>query len=68
MTYVAKKQKHDYLLELIQAGNTGSADKLCARICVSRATLKRYLQDLRQLNYIIRYCNKTQTYYLVEPD
>jgi predicted DNA-binding transcriptional regulator YafY len=65
MGFVSKKQKLDYLLKLIEQGNTGTAEFLCSRIFVSRPTLTRYLADLRELGYQISFCTRRKTYYIV---
>ncbi len=66
MRFVDKKQKLDYLFELIDNDNTGTADELCKKICVSKRTFVRYLQDLRDLGYQIGFCTQRKTYYFVE--
>jgi predicted transcriptional regulator len=65
MKFIDKKQKLDYLLELIQNEKTGNADNLCNQIFVSKATLKRYLQDLREMGNKISYCLQRGTYYII---
>jgi predicted DNA-binding transcriptional regulator YafY len=65
MKFTDKKQKLDYLLELIQKEKTGSAEDLCKQIFVSKATLKRYIQDLREMGYPISYCLHRRTYYII---
>lgn len=65
MRFIDKKQKLDYLVELINKENTGNADRLKERICVSNPTLKRYLQDLREMGYLISYCTYRKTYYFI---
>jgi predicted DNA-binding transcriptional regulator YafY len=65
MKYTYKKQKLDYLLELIQKEKTGNAEHLCKKIYVSKATLKRYLHDLREMGQRISYCLQRGTYYII---
>jgi predicted DNA-binding transcriptional regulator YafY len=65
MKFIDKKQKLDYLLELIQNEKTGSAEDLCKQIFVSKATFKRYLQDLREMGNKISYCLQRGTYYVI---
>lgn len=67
MTFNDKKQKLEYLLSLIHTGNAGKAEYLCSRIHVSKATFKRYLQDLRGQGYQIGYCTQLSTYYIIDP-
>ncbi len=66
MKFTDKKQQLDYLLELIEKGNTGTADGLCKRICVSKRTLERYMSELREIGFRISFCSQRRTYYLVK--
>ena len=65
MSFIEKKEKLDYLVELMKKECTGNADELARRICVSRRTLFRYLDDLRVLGYESSYCQRRETYYLI---
>lgn len=65
MSFVEKKEKLDYMIELMRKECTGNADDLARRICVSRRTLFRYLDDLRALGYKYSYCQRRETYYLI---
>ena len=65
MKFIDKKQKLDYIMELIEKEKTGTADDLRKRICVSLPTLYRYISDLRALGYPIGYCTQRKTYYLI---
>lgn len=65
MKFIDKKQKLDYLLELIQNENTGNAEKLRMNICVSPRTLFRYIDELREMGYQISFCLQRDTYYLI---
>lgn len=65
MKYTTKKQKIDFLLELIIKGNAGTADELSNRLCMHKRTLYRYINELRELNYKISYCRLRKTYYLI---
>lgn len=66
MRFVDKKEKLDYMVELIRKGKTGKAEDLSKRICVSRRTLFRYIDTLRELGYNVGYCARRETYYLIE--
>jgi len=66
MTYTEKTKKLKFLLELIEKANTGPAEDLCQRICVSIPTLNRYLLDLRELGHEIEYSRTRQTYFLIK--
>lgn len=63
-----KKDKLDFLLELITEARTGNADKLSKRICVSKRTLFRYIDDLRAMGYEVSYCLQRETYHFMEKD
>lgn len=66
MAFADKKKKLDYLIELIKSGKTGNTDKLAKRICVSRRTLFRYLDILRDMDYQIVYCSRSESYHLID--
>ena len=66
MNFIDKKHKLDYLLEMITKGEAGTAEQLASHICVSKPTLMRYLEDLRQLGYEIGYCSRRRCYYLIK--
>jgi len=66
MNFIDKKQKLDYLLEIIMREYTGNAKNLAARVCVSLPTLNRYLANLRELGYEIEYSRTRQTYFLIK--
>lgn len=66
MRFVDRKQKIDFLLELISKENTGAASDLCKRICVSKRTLVRFIKDLRELGYEISFCNYRKTYFFIK--
>ncbi len=66
MRFIDKKQKLDYLIELIKKENTGTAKELADRLCVSLPTIENYMSILREEGYKISYCTLRRTYYLVE--
>ncbi|MBP8977669.1 MAG: HTH domain-containing protein [Bacteroidales bacterium] len=68
MNFVDRKQKLEYILELIEKGKTGTAEELSKRVYVSLPTLYRYISDLRRLGYQIGYCTYRKTYCLVLVD
>ena len=65
MKFVDKKQKLDYIMELIEKEKTGTAEDLSKRIYVSLPTVYRYISDLRSLGHQIGYCTQRKTYYLI---
>jgi len=66
MRFVDKKQKLDYLIEIIRTEKTGKAEQLAERIYVSKRTLERYLSDLREIGYKISFCSSRKTYFIIE--
>jgi predicted DNA-binding transcriptional regulator YafY len=66
MKFFEKKQKLDYLLELIKKECTGNASELSKHIFVSIPTINRYLADLRDLGNEIGYCRYRNSYYLIK--
>jgi predicted DNA-binding transcriptional regulator YafY len=65
MPFDDKKQKLDRLLKLIKTGNAGDTKELCDTIFVSRRTLQRYIDELRKQGYLISFCTKRKSYYLI---
>jgi len=68
MRFTDKKQKLDYLLELIEKENTGKAENLSEKICVSKPTVERYIANLREIGYQISFCSQRKTYFLIKKD
>ena len=66
MKFIDKKQKLDFLLNLIINENTGNADELSKHKCVSLPALNRYVADLRELGQEIEYSRCRQTYFLIK--
>jgi DNA-binding IclR family transcriptional regulator len=64
MRYIDKKQKMEYLLELINKEVTGAPESLCTRIVVSKRTLFRYLDHLEEEGYSLEYCKNRKTYFM----
>ena len=67
-TFKDKTEKLNFLLELISKKQTGNAEELSKRICVSTRTFFRYLEDLRAMGYLIGYCLQRETYHFIEKD
>jgi len=66
MRFIDKKQKLNYLLELIRKGNTGIAKDMAERLFISVPTLEKYIAILREDGHKIGYCTQRKTYYLFE--
>lgn len=52
---------------LIQRKGTGSPLDLAKRLSISRASVHRYLNELKNLGADIVYCKLRQSYYYKEP-
>lgn len=65
MRYIEKKAKLDYLTELIKMEATGCPDNLAKKLLVSKRTLLRYINDLRDSGYPIGYCFYRESYYYI---
>jgi predicted DNA-binding transcriptional regulator YafY len=66
MKFIEKKEKLDYMIALIKQERTGSAEEFSNHIFVSKRTLLRYIDELRELGYQIGYCIYRNTYYFIE--
>ena len=67
MKFTEKKQKLEYLLQMIILESTGTSNEMSEKICVSKRTLFRYIDELRQLGYHVGYCFQRNTYYMIKP-
>ncbi|KAF5042884.1 hypothetical protein DSECCO2_508040 [anaerobic digester metagenome] len=65
MNYINKKEKLEYLIELMNKGNCGNAAQLAGRLGVSERTLKNYLSTLREMGYKVIYDQSAKTYLLL---
>lgn len=68
MTFKEKKEKLDCLLSLISFECSGSVSALCETLRVSKSTLLRYVDELRQMGYSIGFCQQRNTYYFIHID
>jgi len=68
MKFIDKKEKLEFLLEIIEKESTGNTKELCVRLCISKRTLHRYINDLRSMGYLISFCQQRKTYYLINED
>ena len=68
MSYIKKREKLNWLLELISKGNCGDASCLARRLNVSERTIKTYISILRDLGNQIYYdpLNKTYSLFLTD--
>jgi len=63
MNYVEKKQRMDYLLELIEKGRCLSLSQIADKFECSERTVKRMIAQLRNQGYDIRYCHYSKKFY-----
>ena len=64
MTYLEKKEKLNYLLELINKGRCLSLKQIANKFDCSERTVKRLLANLRAEGYEIKYCYSTRKFYI----
>ena len=64
MTYLEKKQKLNYLLELIDKGRCFSLRQISHKFDCSERTVKRLLAILRDEGHEIKYCSSMKKFYL----
>lgn len=62
MTIKEHIQRLKRIDQLVRLKATGNAKQLAARLDVSRASIFRYLDDLKDLGAPVVYCRDNQTY------
>ena len=62
MTRLERKNLKVRILRLIDLKCTGSPSELAFRLGISERSTKRYISDLRDDGYVIRYCPVRKTY------
>jgi len=67
MTFVEQLRMIQRLDALIRRKSTGSPKQLAGRLNVSRASLYRYLNELRNLGAHVEYCSNRGSYFYNEP-
>lgn len=66
MNFTDKTETLDRLLKMIKCENTGTAQKLSFNLRVSERTLRRYIEELRNLGHQISYSTFDRTYYYID--
>ncbi|QMU65296.1 MAG: HTH domain-containing protein [Flavobacteriaceae bacterium] len=66
MKFIERKQKLDYLLEMIQNGRCFSLSQISGKFEVSKRTAKRMIACLREEGYKIIYCRVTGKFWIKE--
>ncbi len=64
MTYNDYYRKLSYLIDLINKGDTGDANNLAEKLKISRRTLFRYLEELKDCGAEISFSKSKCTYIL----
>lgn len=62
MSWIRKKEKLEFLLEIIRSENSGDSKYLARRLNVSPRTIKNYISILRQLGHDIVFDTINQKY------
>ncbi len=66
MSYLQYLQRMDYLIHLIKQERTGHAKELAQKLGISRSTLFRYLDELRDYGALIKFSTRKKTFYFEE--
>ncbi len=62
MTFIERTRKLEYLRWLLQTKQPGCSKLLASRLEVSSRTVKRMINQLRNLGFDIDYCARSGTY------
>jgi len=66
MRFIERKEKLEYLLEMIEKGRCLSISQISDKFGVSKRTAKRMISYLREEGYEILYCKVTSKFALKE--
>jgi DeoR/GlpR family transcriptional regulator of sugar metabolism len=67
MRFNDKKEKLDYLSNLLIKKKTGNTKVLSNKLCVSPRTIRRRLDELREQGYQISFCTQRSSYLYMLP-
>jgi predicted DNA-binding transcriptional regulator YafY len=62
MKFIERKQKLDYLLEMIQKGSCQSLTQIADKFEVSKRTAKRMISNLKEEGADIKYCRVSKKF------
>jgi len=62
MDFIERKEKFEYLLELIEKGQCFSLEQISRKFLCSKRTVKRMMAQLRNSGYEIKYCRTTRKF------
>jgi predicted DNA-binding transcriptional regulator YafY len=65
MNYIHKKERLEYLLELIEKGKCFSVMQVSLKFNCSGKTVERMIEELRYMGHEIIYCRKSNKYKLL---
>ena len=68
MRFIERKEKLEYLLEMIQKGRCLSISQISDKFGVSKRTAKRMISYLREEGYEILYCRVNSKFYINKED
>lgn len=63
MRFIERKQKLEYLLEMIEKGRYVSLQQISVNLSCSRRTATRMIAELREDGNCIKYCTKNSKYF-----
>jgi len=63
MNFLERKEKLDYLLEMIEKERLISLKQAAEKFECSKRTIKRMISDLRNMGYDITYCKRRKRFY-----
>lgn len=68
MRFVDRKQRSDYLLEMIEKGRCMSLKQIASLFHISERTAKRMIAELREQGHLIVYCRSSKRFCVDEDD
>ncbi|MEL6863544.1 MAG: HTH domain-containing protein [Bacteroidota bacterium] len=66
MSFIKQLETIRRIDALIQRKSTGTPEQLAQKMSVSRASIYRYINDLKNLGAPVAYCRSRQSYYYTE--
>ena len=64
MDYIQKKERLDYLLELLKKERCNTIKDIAQKFNISQRTAKRMIETLRAMGYQITYSNFSHKYFI----
>ncbi|MDY0078790.1 MAG: helix-turn-helix domain-containing protein [Bacteroidales bacterium] len=64
MDYQTYTENLNYLLEMVKKGRMTSLQQAADKFECSKSTITRMLRTMREQGYAIKYCKKTQKYFI----